>query len=286
MATANTAEGTIDTDLNEGTQDEQGTEETLLDESGEIIEGEELIVTIEGEEPPSSDETNAPEWVKEVRKTNRELLKRNRELEEKLNTNTPIVEKPLDVGTEPTLEDCDYDTDEFKKKHHEWYQKKLKADSEAQRKRDEETAASKVWQDTLKAYKDDSAKLKVKDFEESEDTVKSILSVTQQGIIVQGSPKAALIIYALGKNPNKAKQLAAIKDPVKFAFAVAELGTMLKTNQRKVAPAPERQLNGGNRSTSGAVDSTLERLRADAQKSGDLSKVVAYRNQQRAKAKQ
>lgn len=285
MAKANTVEGTINTDLNDDTSDETG-EETLLDESGEIIEEDELVVTIEGEEPPSSEETNAPEWVKEVRKSNRELLKRNRELEEKLNTSAPVVEKPQDIGKEPTLEDCEYDTEIFKTKFQEWHNKKLKADSEVQRKKDEENAASKVWQDTLKAYKDDSAKLKVKDFEESEDTVKSILSVTQQGIIVQGSPKAALIIYALGKNPKKAKELASIKDPVKFAFAVAELGTMLKTNQRKTTPAPERQLNGGNRSTSGAVDSTLERLRADAAKSGDLSKVVAYRNQQRAKAKQ
>ena len=99
---------------------------------------------------------------------------------------------------------------------------------------------------------------------------------------MQGSENPALVVYALGKNPKKAKELAAISDPVKFAFAVAKLETQLKVTPRKTAPVPERQIRGSAQ-LSGAVDSTLERLRAEADKTGDRTKVAAYLNAQRAK---
>ena len=88
------------------------------------------------------------------------------------------------------------------------------------------------------------------------------------------------MIYALGKNPTKAKELSAINDPVKFAFAVAKLETQLKVTNRKAAPPPESTVRGTGR-VSGAVDSTLERLRADAEKTGDYSKVMQYKRQKR-----
>ena len=101
-------------------------------------------------------------------------------------------------------------------------------------------------------------------------------NVTQQGVILQGAKRPELLIYALGKNPAKAKELAAIKDPVKFAFAAAELETKLKVADRKVTTEPERVVTGSAR-ISGTVDSTLERLRAEAEKTGDMSKVLAYK---------
>jgi hypothetical protein len=50
---------------------------------------------------------------------------------------------------------------------------------------------------------------------------------------------------------------------------------------RKQAPAPERVVTGTGRS-SGAVDSTLERLREEAARTGNMSKVVAYKRQKKA----
>jgi hypothetical protein len=78
------------------------------------------------------------------------------------------------------------------------------------------------------------------------------------------------------------KELSSIKDPVKFAFAVAKLETQLKVSNRKAAPPPEKVVKGTGR-VSGSVDSTLERLREEAAKSGDMSKVIAYKRQMRAK---
>jgi hypothetical protein len=100
-------------------------------------------------------------------------------------------------------------------------------------------------------------------------------------VILQGADNPALVVYALGKNPKKAKELSSIADPVKFAFAVAKLEKELKVMPRKSAPAPERvvQTTGPK---SGAVDSTLERLRAEAEKTGDYNKVMQYKRQKRS----
>jgi hypothetical protein len=121
----------------------------------------------------------------------------------------------------------------------------------------------------------------VRDFEDAEATAQELFDVTQQGIVVQGADNPALVIYALGKNPKKAQEIASIKDPVKFAFAVAKLEKELKVTNRKAAPPPERTIQGTGR-VSGSVDSTLERLRAEALKTGDMTKVVAYKRQKRA----
>ncbi|MCY1427445.1 hypothetical protein D9M71_432910 [compost metagenome] len=101
---------------------------------------------------------------------------------------------------------------------------------------------------------------------------------------MQGADNSALVVYALGKNAAKAKELAAIKDPVKFAFAIAKLETQLKVQAKKSAPAPERTVSG-SAPKSGAVDSSLERLREEAAKTGDYSKVTQYRKQQKEKQK-
>jgi hypothetical protein len=52
-------------------------------------------------------------------------------------------------------------------------------------------------------------------------------------------------------------------------------------SNKKPAPPPEKVV-GGTAPIRGAVDSTLERLRADAERTGDYSKVFAYRKQKRA----
>jgi hypothetical protein len=48
-------------------------------------------------------------------------------------------------------------------------------------------------------------------------------------------------------------------------------------------PPPEKPVQGNGR-LSGSSDATLERLRADAEKTGNYTKVIAYKKQLRAKA--
>jgi hypothetical protein len=92
------------------------------------------------------------------------------------------------------------------------------------------------------------------------------------------------VVYALGKNPKRAKELAAITDPVRFATAAGKLEAQLKVTNRPKPPAPPRVVTG-SAPISGSVDSNLERLRAEAEKTGDMTKVLRYKQQLRAKGK-
>lgn len=262
-------------EINTGADDASDDENNAVsDDEGEG--DDDVVVSIGEESPPQEEETRAPEWVRELRKANREKERKIRELEAKLNA-TATETKPVALGPKPTLESCDYDSDEYETKLANWYEQKRHADAaeaEAQAQRD---AEAKAWQDKLDAYAKARASLKVRDYEDAEAVALETFNVTQQGIVLQGSDNPALIIYALGKNSTKAKELASITDPVKFAFAVAKLETQLKVTNRKAAAAPERTISTGGGRISGSVDSTLDRLREEALKTGDMSKVMAYK---------
>jgi hypothetical protein len=217
--------------------------------------------------------------VRDLRKQHRELQKRNRELEAKLNQ-APETQKAQEVGKKPTLEDFDYDAERYEASLAEWFERKRQADEQVAKLQAERDNQAKEWQAKLEGYSKAKAELKVRDYDEAEDITKDTLNVVQQGVILQGAENPALLVYALGKNPKKAKELASISDPVKFAFAVAKLETQLKVTNRKAAPPPEKTVQGTGK-VSGTVDSTLDRLRADAERSGDYSKVMAYKRQKR-----
>ena len=239
---------------------------------------DELIVTIGEEAPPQEEEKPAPEWVRELRKSHRELQKRNRELEAKLTQDQ--APKAPEIGKKPTLEDFDYDAEKFENSLAQWFERKRQADEQAAKVQADIEKQQQEWQAKLQGYGKAKAELKVKDYDDAEGIVQESFNTTQQGVILQGADNPALLVYALGKNPKKAKELASISDPVKFAFAIAKLETQLKVTNRKAASPPEKTVQGTGR-VSGTVDSTLDRLRADAEKSGDYSKVMAYKRQKR-----
>lgn len=268
------AEDDSTTVLEDPILDEEQTAETDTPPAEE--EAEEVVVTI-GEEAPPPEEERAPEWVRELRHKHRELARENQELKAKLGTTET---KPV-IGPKPKLDDFDYDAEKFEVALTAWHEQKRKAD-EAQAKANEQAQAQQQeWNTSLEKYTVASKELKVKDFTDAEAAVQETLNIVQQGILIKGSEDPALLVYALGKNPAKAKELASITDPVKFAFAVAKLETKLKVTNRKPATPPEKVVSGSGRS-SGSVDSTLEKLRAEAEKTGDYTQVTAYKRSKRA----
>ena len=262
-------------------QDEVLEEDVVIDQ--EETEEEEVIVSIGEESPPPEEHTQAPEWVRELRKTNRELQRQNRELQSKLQT-VPTEPNPVVIGTKPKLEDHDYDSDKYEEALSNWFERKRQADEINAKQNAEVMDQQKAWQAKLDNYGKAKAELRVKDYEDAEAVCQELFTVTQQGVMLQGADNSALVVYALGKNPKKAKELAEIKDPVKFAFAVAKLEKELKVTNRRAAPNPERIVIGTARS-SGAVDSTLERLREDAARTGNMTKVIQYKAQKRSASK-
>lgn len=268
-------------------ESQTGEEETGTAAGDETkVEDEEEVVVSIGEEAPPSDEEDqpAPHWVKELRKTNRELARENRELKQKQQAEQQS-QQAATVMPKPTLAACDYDEDAFESKLAAWHEQQANAKAEQQKKADAEKAASDAWNAKLAAYGKAKAELKVADAEDAEAVARDILSVTQQSIIISGADNPALVVVALGKNPAKAKELASITDPVKYAFAIAKLETQLKVTPRKAPPPPETTVRGSAPVVPGSADANLERLRAEAAKTGDMSKVMAYKRQQRDKSK-
>lgn len=249
--------------------------------SEEATEMQEQITVTIGDEaaPEHEDDQPAPVWVKKVRQRNRELEKELRETRKKLEEKEAAQKEP-EVGVKPTLQALDYDTDKYESSLASWYERKRKADEKAAEAKAEAEKAEKSWAEKLEAYQEAKATFKADDFDDAEASVKEALDQTQQGIIVHGAADAALLIYALGKNEAKAKEIGAIKDPVKFTFAIAKLEDQLKVSTRKPATQPEGRIVGNAR-PSGTIDSTLERLRSEAEKTGDYSKVMEYKRKKR-----
>ena len=253
------------------------------EEEAESEEPDEIVVSIDGEEPPPQEEQAAPEWVRELRREHRELKKRNRELESRVSQSVE-TNPAVTLGAKPSLENLDYDTEKYEQSLADWYERKRLVDDQQSQARRSEEEQQQAWNAKLEGYVEAKTKLKVRDYDDAEEVAQQMFNVVQQGVVIQGAENPALVIYALGKNPKKAKELAAIDDPVKFAFAVAKLESNLKIGNRKASTQPERTVSATARS-SGSVDSTLERLREEASKTGNMDKVMAYKRAQKQAAK-
>ena len=264
--------------VTEEPNEEVETEENSIETE---IEGEdEDIITIDGESQPVQEETQkAPTWVTELRKTNRALKDEIRKLkEEKVRVETPS--QTVSVPSKPTLEQFDYDAEEFEVALENWHNQKLEAQKKEQESIKAKEGEKAQWQKTLDTYQEHKQKLRVKDFDDAQEEVTDKLSVIQQSVILSGADNPAVVVYALGKNKAKIEELAKITDPVKFAFAIAKLESKMKV-EKKSAPAPERTIKGT--ANASGIDSTLESLRREAERTNDYTKVNAYKKSLRGK---
>lgn len=248
-------------------------------------DADQVVVTIGEESPPAEEENVAPAWVKDLRKSNREQAKRLREQDQEISRlKGATAPQSVVVGVKPTLENCDYDSEKFERELEAFHTRKRQADDDQRKKEDESKTAQAAWDARMQSYEKGKTELKVSDFEDAEEAVRGLLSQTQQGIIVHGAKDSAVLIYALWKSPKKLQELAALKDPVQFAFAVSKLEDQVKVQSRKSIPVPERTVRGSAPVT-GTVDSQLEKLRAEAERTGDSTKVVAYKRKLKANQK-
>lgn len=169
-------------------------------------------------------------------------------------------------------------TPEFEKQLIDWTAKKAKFEQQEAAKREEHEKAAKVWQDKLNSYeaKKTAIKTKVRDFDEAEEIARDVLTQTQQGILLHGAEKPELLVYHLGKNPQKAKELASITDPIQFAFAAAKIDAQIKMTARKPSTSPERKPSGSGSFINGP-DKRLEELEREADRTGDRTKIIEYK---------
>lgn len=262
------------------TSDSDGVVEA--DEALNDNEDEEDVISIAGETPPVQEEEShrAPEWVRELRRKHREQTEEVKKLRAELDrVNTPAPK--AEIPKKPKLEDFDYDSELYEEAIDAWHiQLKENEKKNAQQQRELE-AKQAEWNDVVENYNKAKSSLRVRDYEVAEDVVTEGLTIEQQAVILQGAENPASLVYVIGKDKSKLEELSKIKDPVKFAFALAKLESKLSIERRKSPPPPEKVVRGS--ANASGVDSALERLREEASRTGDYSKVFAYKQTQKNK---
>jgi len=245
----------------------------------EVIEGEvvapeleddELVVTIGDAPAPEEEPEQAPEWVKELRKSNREKDRALKEIQRELEAYK--APKAAPVVKKPTLEGCDYDADKFEAELLAWNEADRAAKAEAKAREEAQQAEKDEWQKRLDTYNAAKKTLKVRDYDDAEATARDALTTTQQGIILEASDNPALMVYAIGSNPETLKELSKISNPIKFAVAVAKLDGKLKAEPRKSITPPESTVKG---SAPLATGRNLDALREAAERTGDYTAYLA-----------
>lgn len=275
----------IDPEVSEDEVDVEEPENDQDDVDGEEESEEDRVVTIgEPEADTTSEEEHqkAPKWVSKVRKLNRTLESENKKLKRQLEQVNKPKDQPVTLGEEPTIASCGYDDVKYKHEILAYEGRKRKIeDQQVQQKKVIEEQQQKV-QAKVTRYADLKKEHGFKDYSDAEGIVENTMDIRQQQIILQGAEDSALVVYALGKNPKKLEELSNIKDPVEFAFKIAKLESQLKVTNRKATTKPEKKVSKGKAGgMSGNSDKTLERLREEAAKTGNYTKVTAYKRKLR-----
>ena len=87
-------------------------------------------------------------------------------------------------------------------------------------------------------------------------------------------------MFTLFKSSPHLEKLAEITDPIKFSFAVAAFEKDIKMELKQKKPTkPETRVKGSGSAKTG--DSILEKLRREAEKTNDYTKVNAYKRKKR-----
>lgn len=255
----------------EKTEPKPGEEEPAEDD------GEEIVTFGDGDSPaPGDADTNL------VRHLRAQLSEKEKELKQL--RKAPPVAAPIEVGEKPTLAGMDYDEEAFETALDQWKERKAKADAQAREVEQAQRQQTEAWNNELKAHAEKRAALKFRDAQEAEDVVVATLSDVQQVVLVKAAENSALVAYALGKNPGKLAEISKITDPLKLAAAIARLEGKLTVTKRGGPPEPERIASGSAPVAMGSTDKQLERLERDADRTGDRTKLVAYKRQLKAKA--
>lgn len=270
-------------------EDAEQVDDELLDDEQDIEDGQDDEQDADGEETESDDDAldfsfdddsdstdpfkgqEAPEWVKKVREENRELKRQLKQRESQQFEQQVLREKP-------TLDDHDYDSDAFEQDYAQWLTEKQQADAQVHAERQK-------YQQYHERYKADvdAIKAKAPDYDEVELSVVDVLSEQKQGLLQMLVDNPAKVVYALGKNsPAQLERLSKLDD-IQFAkqIVLMEMQMSSKTksrNQNKPKPKTH-ELEGA----AGGADTRLAKLEAEADRTGDRSKVAAYKKQLKSK---
>jgi hypothetical protein len=271
---------TDDVDGGDNDNETRETTEETLAEDDEPEADDDFVVSfgdeVETDEKPEADSS----VLRAVRQNAREEKRKRKELEKKLEELT--AQQPVELGAKPTLRGCDYDDTKFEVELIAYNERKTAVAEKAKAEQDKQAVIQKKYDEKFQSYKTGSVDLGRDDFSEAESVVIDILSIDQQGRLVKVAQNPAYFVYALGKYPHKAEELAQITDSDDFVAAIVRMENKMPIPSKKSKPAPERRMKSGA-SIGVSGEKKLEQLRTKAEESGDYSEVRAYKRALREK---
>jgi hypothetical protein len=191
-----------------------------------------------------------------------------------------------DPGPEPTSEDCAFDEAELKRRLREWDRKKAAFEEHKAKAAEQEAARGRELTNRLNSYVMAGAELskRVNGFKEAEEVVAKTMTEDRKVAILTYADKPAHVVYYLGRHPEKLAEFANETDLGRFTTKLAKLEVSMKERKKNQAPPPEQSPRGSGAVNAG--DSTLEKLRARAQITGDYAPVNAYKRKLREQREQ
>ncbi len=258
-------------------------DDLVTPESGEqVVEGDAEAGAGETGTPPEEDDLQTKETKRfsDMRKTFNATLKDKRRLERELEeVRAKLAPPEPTVGPKPTLDQFDYDEGRYSEAYDKWYAQKQAVDAAKARKQDAEREEQEALEAHKRSYAERARSLNVPDFADAEQEIRDVLSPIQIGLLMKGADDPAALVYALGKSSTRLLEASKITDPVKFTVHIARLETNL-TAKRSTKPAPEARVTSERAATGfSSASNALDRLRAEAERTGDYTKVTAYKRQ-------
>lgn len=119
-----------------------------------------------------------------------------------------------------------------------------------------------------------------KDYEVTEDKALEILGTEVANHIIDNFDDSHVILYYLGKNPDEANRIANLLEsrPIMGVAEIGRLSSELKVKSRKKSsPDPDEEISGDGSPDLSANERKLDKLREEAAKSGDMSKLMAFK---------
>jgi hypothetical protein len=253
--------------------DPDETDET--DETGDEGQGaaEETVIAFADE---NDDEAEQTPLVKRLRQ---QLRDRDRRLSQmrRAPSSGDADPEPTVPARPRSVADFDYDEERFNEALDQHLA--AKDDHSAWKQREEKRKGQRSEQEAEQARQIEQQRkaLGVGDYEAKAGLVRERFTDAQMSILISGADNPAQVIYALGRSESRLDMLAGEENLAKFAVMLGKMEKDIKVT-KKNAPAPETRVRGATGSISVAgSDKRLEQLEKEADKTGDRSKLIAYR---------
>ncbi|ELC6654327.1 phage capsid protein [Salmonella enterica] len=220
---------------------------------------DEYSLRIGDEEIPLTEEDDdhvygqpAPQWVKDLRKNNREKDKELRELRrqlEQIQTKPAEQQQPQSdvIPPKPTLESCDYDEVAFEQAVTDWHEKKSRVEQSKQQQQRQQQEYQQRFQQRIEAHQKRASTLPVKDYQQMEEIVRAEVPDLHKGILIHCADEGSeLIAYGLGKSQQLRQRVAAETDPLRAAFLLGQISKQVSLAPKvRKAIKPEPEVRGG-----------------------------------------